>query len=188
MTGEEFKVMMLNKYGVVIKVIFYNCKYIFNAFLTFFLLVFFCAEKLHAETILGSFTSQVTVNYTPRTCDIKLPGDYDLGTLTPGTKQHKSFSVTINCNYTMQSDLKASIVNGNIGNDSSIVTMSDGSSLRLLESGVVPVKFDGSTFCSDTNVANYDRQCYFTPETTVNPSDFKGETRAAIIFEVVYST
>lgn len=186
MTGEEFKVMILNKSGIIVKIIFYNCKYFFNLFLTIFTLSFFC-EELYAETILGSFTSQVTVNYTPRTCNITLPGDYDFGTLTPGTQQHKPFSVTINCNYSMQSHLKASIVNGNLGNDPSIVTMSDGSSLRLLESGSIPVKFDGSTFCSDTNVSNHDRHCYFTPETTVKASDFKGETRAAIIFEVVYS-
>lgn len=146
-----------------------------------------------------SATVRINVTFTAPTCNIKVPSSYDLGTLTPGPKEHGPLNITWSCegDTPIKTALTAEVVTG--GRDATnekvyLVTdgnQATGAALSLKEGGSF-IKLTGSQagdyFCSDTGaVAGVtERTCTLTPVTNVSQNGPFGLASATLRFEVGY--
>lgn len=143
----------------------------------------------------------IDVTFARPSCDITVPSSYNLGILTPGTKEHGGLNITWRCegNKPIKTALTADVVTGDkdAGNEKVyLVTNGNeatGAALSLRE-GKSFIKLTGSQakdyFCSDTSdVAGMVlRTCTLTPVTVTNVSQNGpfGLASATLRFEVGY--
>ncbi|EEW0765628.1 hypothetical protein EEO80_22820 [Escherichia albertii] len=161
--------------------------------ITFFLM-FVCGMAKSATLA----TAMLTINATfinPR-CDISVPSFYDLGTLTPGRKEHASLSIEWNCTNTpVRTALTASVIRGKLeasGDKLQLIVNgnSNGSLLYFMggNNDANIIKINGrDSFCSDTVETTEARKCIITPVTEVHNNDTFGVASAILRFEIVYS-
>ncbi|WP_001212899.1 hypothetical protein [Escherichia sp. TW14182] len=144
-------------------------------------------------------TLTINVTFTQPSCDITVLPEYNLGTLTPGTKSHAPLKISWKCegDAPVKTALTATIVKGGAGSgDEKVVLQTDrgtdtGATLSLREKDRL-IKLTGSTaedyFCSDANVVSgvTERICTLTPETNVSQRGPFGLASATLRFEVGY--
>lgn len=151
--------------------------------------------------VATSATATLTINvtFTQPSCDITVPPEYNLGTLTPGKKSHAPLKITWKCegDTPVKTALTATIVKGGTGSgNEKVVLQTDsgtdtGATLSLREKDSL-IKLTGSTagdyFCSDANAVSgvTERTCTLTPETNVSQNGPFGLASATLRFEVGY--
>ena len=165
--------------------------------ITFFLM-FACGMAKSAK--LAETMLTINATFINPGCDITVPSFYDLGTLTPGRKEHSPLSIVWNCTDTpVRTALTASVIRGKIeasedklqliinGNNNSD---SNGSILYFYGggNGGSIIKINGrDPFCPDIIETTGIRKCVITPVTEVHHDDTFGVVSAILLFEIVYS-
>lgn len=149
-----------------------------------------------ADTTSTTTTLTIHVTFTQPGCNIQVPSSYNLGTLTPGEKEHEDLKITWTCEGDAQikTALTASIVTGIADGDNKVRLMSGGQatgaelSLRDKSDGTL-IKLTGHEakdyFCSDSSVTTGMRTCTLTPVTKVDRGTF-GLVSATLNFAVAY--
>ncbi len=153
------------------------------------------------QAAIPTSSTKVTINvtFTRPSCDITVPSSFNLGILTPGTKEHGDLNITWACegNTPIKTALTADVVTGDkdVGNEKVYLVTSNnqatGAALSLRE-GKSFIKLTGSQaedyFCSDTSdvAGTVLRTCTLTPVTNVSQSGPFGLASATLRFEVGY--
>lgn len=143
-------------------------------------------------------TLTINVTFTQPTCNIAVPTSYNLGSLTPGSKEHGDLKITWTCDgdTPIKTALTAGIVTGTKDGDNKVRLMVSNQatgtvlSLREKKSNSL-IKLTGhdekNYFCNDANaVAGVTRTCTLTPVTEVSWNGLFGLASATLRFEVGY--
>lgn len=178
MTGVGFKVMKFTKIALA----------------TLVMVMSGSTQTASASTATTTVTINVTV--TQPSCHIMLPSSYDLGTLTPGSKEHNDLKITWSCEgEPLKTALTAGIVTGIADGDTKVRLMADGrpagATLSLREKGGnALIKLTGHNakgyFCEDKNTVTGMRSCTLTPITNVETQGPFGKVSATLNFAVSY--
>ncbi|WP_284675590.1 F18 fimbrial protein FedE [Escherichia coli] len=142
-------------------------------------------------------TLTINVTFTQPTCNIAVPTSYNLGSLTPGSKEHGDLKITWTCdgNMPIKTALTAGIVAGSADGNDKVRLMVDGQTtdvvLSLREKGSDLIKLTGHNakdyFCSDAKNVTGMRTCTLTPVTTVVYQNGRGgRVSATLDFAVAY--
>lgn len=145
----------------------------------------------------GTATLTINVTFTRPSCDIRVPPEYNLATLTPGSKEHGDLKITWNCegNTPVKTALTAAIVRGNANGNEKVTLLTDdgqatGVTLSLKEKAGSLIKLTGpgggGYFCGDAKEATGMRTCTLTPVTEVSRQGASGLVSATLRFEVGY--
>lgn len=150
-----------------------------------------------ATTATATATLTINVTFTQPSCDIQVPSSYDLGTLTPGTKDHGDLKITWTCEgeQSVKTALTAGIVAGEKVDDNKVRLTARGQatgaalSLRNKSDGTL-IKLTGHQatdyFCSDSSETTGMRTCTLTPVTEVDRNGPFGLASATLNFAVAY--
>ena len=150
-----------------------------------------------------SATATLTINvtFTTPSCDITVPSSYNLGILTPGSKEHGDLKITWNCTeagatpLNIKTALTAAIVAGTPEGENKVRLMSggqaSGATLSLREKSTQSfIKLTSAVkknyFCSDATETSEQRTCTLTPVTDVSSTGPFGMASATLRFEVGY--
>ncbi|MEB5957027.1 F18 fimbrial protein FedE [Escherichia coli] len=142
---------------------------------------------------------RVEITFIRASCDITVPSSYNLGVLTPGSKEHRDLKITWTCksDTPIKTALTADVVRGgkDAGNEK-VYLVTDGNQATgaalSLKEGNSFIKLTGSQagdyFCSDKGaVAGVtERTCTLTPVTNVSQNGPFGLASATLRFEVGY--
>lgn len=140
----------------------------------------------------------INVTYIQKSCDIQVPPSYNLGTLTPGRKEHGDLKITWVCegDIPIKTALTAGIVTGNAEGDNKVRLMagsqSTGAVLSLKENDTLITLTTltdhdtGNYFCSDPTEVVGMRSCMLTPVTEVDQKGPFGLASATLKFSVAY--
>ncbi|MEE7414663.1 F18 fimbrial protein FedE [Escherichia marmotae] len=142
-------------------------------------------------------TLTINVTFTQPSCDIQVPSSYDLGTLTPGTKEHGDLKITWTCegDPSVKTALTASIVAGTADGDNKVRLMAGGQATGAAlflkdKSDSTLIKLTGHQatdyFCSDSSATTGMRTCTLTPVTEVDRNGPFGLASATLNFAVAY--
>lgn len=139
----------------------------------------------------------ITASIKVITCNLEVPDNVTLGSMTPGTQSYPPFSVKIDCPASMNTVLYAQVVSGNLtaGNLDRVdmtgpVTTGIPAQLWLWsQEDAKVITLDGSGnsdstkgFCSNTT----SRSCTLVPWTLVDVTTPRGQTSATIKFSIRY--
>ncbi|WP_279632104.1 F18 fimbrial protein FedE [Escherichia albertii] len=154
------------------------------------------AGCVQAATVASS-NMIIYITFTRSSCDIQVPPEYNLATLTPGVKEHENLKITWNCegNTPVKTALTAAIVRGNANGNEKVTLLTDdgqatGVTLFLKEKAGSLIKLTGpgggNYFCGDAKEATGMRTCTLTPVTDVSRQGGTGLVSATLRFEVEY--
>ncbi|EFB6713167.1 F18 fimbrial protein FedE [Escherichia coli] len=140
----------------------------------------------------------INVTYIKKSCDIQVPSSYNLGSLTPGRREHGDLKITWTCegDIPYKTALIAEIVKGVVEGDNKVRlvtgTQPSGAVLSLQENDTLvtlntTTEHDaGNYFCSDPTEGVGTRSCLVTPVTEVDQKGPFGLASATLKFSVAY--
>ncbi len=150
-----------------------------------------------AATTTATATLTINATFTMPSCDIQVPSSYNLGTLTPGTKEHGDLKITWTCEgaQSVKTALTAGIVAGIADGDNKVRLMAGGQATGAVlslrdKSDRSLIKLTGHQaggyFCSDSSATTGMRTCTLTPITEVDRNGPFGLASATLNFAVAY--
>ncbi|EPV4610406.1 hypothetical protein ACV4SA_003029 [Escherichia coli] len=166
-----------------------------NSLLYFLLITMISISSARASTKTLSSTLTINVNFFAPSCDVKVPSEYDLGSLTPGNKiEHKKINIEISCidSYSYSTGLIASVRKGTLDTFQTSVQMltndeENGPFLSLKDEGGTLIKMTGNKSDAFCIGGDKKRICSITPISNVPSDAISGRVIAVINFSIIYS-
>lgn len=165
----------------------------------FFLAIFFCSLTSFSVWCVQEERSNLgfKVNYVAPSCHITVPAEVDLGSLPLNTRQHSSFTLSVNCPVQRNFSLYASVVGHSTNTWSGYVLMDrgDGGPVwgvdnQRLSPSLYLDTLDGEKIYLEgqlnQNFCNNKVVCEIIPTTYVSSDNVAGTFSTSIRFTVIY--
>ena len=152
--------------------------------LYFFIKIHLLLSIMWVPIAQAGLRSDITVVYTPPSCNLKAPPEVDLGDLLLGSRNHQPITLSLTCDSAVETAI--TMESGTRFDDTTALMSNNATKLWFTEPGGTKLRLTGQradAFCTGNTAM---QTCEITPHTEMKNSDSKGTIYTILKLNFIY--